>query len=54
MAKTTKQLEHALEAMDAEGIELRAAEVVGEGEEGAAAFHLEVERVQAEASTRVP
>ncbi len=48
MAKTTEQLEHALETMDARGVELRAVEVVGAGSEGSAAFDREVERVRAE------
>lgn len=50
MAKTTEQLEHALDAIDAIGVELRAAEVVGEGQEGTAASHREVERVRTEVS----
>ncbi|CAM9600896.1 unnamed protein product, partial [Ectocarpus sp. 12 AP-2014] len=50
VAKTTEQLQHSLEAMDAEGVELRAAEVVGEGQEGIAASRQEVERVRAEVS----
>lgn len=48
MAKTTEQLEHALDAMDAHGVELLATEVVGGGSEGAAKFDREVERVHAE------
>lgn len=48
MKKTTEQLEHALDAMDAHGVELRAAEVVGGGSEGAEKFDREVERVHAE------
>ena len=48
VAKTTEQLEHALDAMDAHGVELRATEVVGGGNEGAAKFDREVERVHAE------
>lgn len=52
MAKTTEQLEHALAATRATGVELRAVEVVGEGSEGSAASEREVERVRTEVSTR--
>lgn len=52
MAKTTEQLEHALTATQATGVELRAAEVVGEGSEGSAASEREVERVRSEVRTR--
>lgn len=48
VAKTTEQLEHALDAMDAHGVELRAAELVKGGSEGAGKFDREVERVHAE------
>lgn len=48
VAKTTEQLKHALSCMDAVGVELRAAEVVGEGDAGKAAFEREVDRVRAE------
>lgn len=52
VAKTTEQLEHALAAIHATGVELRAAEVVGEGSEGSAASEREVERVRSEVGTR--
>lgn len=48
VAKTTEQLEHALETVHATAVELRAVEVVGEGSEGSAASQREVERVRAE------
>lgn len=48
VAKTTEQLEHALSCMDAAGVELHAAEVVGEGGAGKAAFEREVNRVRAQ------
>lgn len=48
VAKTTEQLEHALAATQAAGVELRAVEVVGEGSEGSAASQREVERVRSE------
>lgn len=51
VAKTTEQLEHALAAMDALGVELRAADVVGVGSVGAAMFDREVERVREEVIT---
>lgn len=51
MAKTTEQLEHALAATHATGVELRAVEVVGEGSEGSAASASEVERVRSEVTT---
>eukprot|EP00903_Cladosiphon_okamuranus_P010731 g10143.t1 len=50
VAKTTGQLEHALAATNATGVELRAVEVVGEGSEGVAASEREVERVRSEVS----
>lgn len=53
MAKTTEQLEHALAATHATGVELRAAEVVGEGLKGSAASEREVERVRSEVNTAV-
>lgn len=53
MAKTTEQLEHALAHAEVVGVEMRAAEVVGEGVEGRTAFDREVERVSAEASASV-
>jgi len=50
VAKTTKQLEHALAVTNSTGVELRAAEVVGEGAVGKVAFDREVQRVRDEAS----
>ena len=51
MTKTTEQLEHALDAMDAHGVELRATEVVAGGSGGAEKFDREVERVHTEVKT---
>ena len=50
VAKTTDQLKHALAVIESTGVELKAAEVVGDGDDGRAAFDLEVQRVRAEAS----
>ena len=50
VAKTTKQLEHALAVTDSTGVELLAAEVVEEGVVGKAAFDREVKRIRDKAS----
>lgn len=50
VAKTTEQLEHALGAMEARGVELRADKVVGDGPEGRASSQREVQRVREEVS----
>lgn len=52
VAKTTKQLEHALAVTESTGVELRVAEVVGEGNAGKAASDREVQRVRDKASWR--
>lgn len=50
VAKTTQQLKYALEVMDAEGVELRAAELVRPGASGTSDFNAEVDRVRREVS----